>query len=98
MEQEQIKKYNIDSFEKLINVVTTENVGRLALDLALFLQYAATMYEEFRKQDPKGCEGKTNWEIGNVSFEWADDNKNELKYVKVEDKSTGEVTHIDLKK
>lgn len=90
------KRYEIDSFEKLCNVINEENYERLTVDLAGWLRYITLMNKEFREKYPKECEGKTNWEIANCSFVWIDDGKNNLKEVKVTNRETGEIETIEL--
>jgi len=91
------KKYEIDSFEKLVNVANKENIEKLSIDLLLWLNYVVDAFEEIRKKHPKECEGKSNWEISEVNFIWIDDGKNKIDYVKVTNKKTGEVTEIKTK-
>lgn len=91
------KKYEIKSFEQLVNIANDENVERLATDLALWLLHAAGHYKLIRKSHPEETKDKTNWEIGECAFMWIDDGKNEYLGTKLTDKATGEVTEIKAK-
>ncbi len=93
-----IKTYEIDSFEKLLNVATSENFERLSLDLLKWLSLYVAHLEGIRKSHPKETEGKMNWELIEADFQWIDDGKNDLKYAEIIDKRTGEKTQLKIKK
>jgi hypothetical protein len=92
------KKYEIETFENLINVVNKENFKRLSVDLLLWLNHNVNTMEKIREKHPKECEGKENWEIMKSSFIWIDDGKNDLKEVKLTNTKTGEIKKIKIKK
>ena len=92
------KKYEIDSFEKLCNLVNEENAQNLATDLAGWLLYYNQVMTETRKNHPEETKGLTNSQIAEASFIWIDDNKHELKGVKITDSHTGEVTYNSFEK
>ena len=92
------KRYEIDSFNKLINVANKENVERLALDLANWLIYVTNVIDQMKESHPKETKGKTNSEIVEASFIWVDDKKYDLKGVKLINSQTGEVKNIDFNK
>jgi hypothetical protein len=88
------KRYKIDSFEKLLNVVTEENIELLATDLGNWMCTYLLFVKEARIKYPKETEGKTNSEIFKSEFEWIDDGKNDLKEVVIINNSTGETQKI----
>ena len=90
------KEYEIDSFEKLVNVVNRENIQSLTSDLTLWLMYVIETYEKIREAHPELKE-KTNWEIAKCHFTWVDDNRNDILSTKIVNTETGEVTKIELK-
>lgn len=89
------KEYEIDSFEKLINVVNLQNIGAISKDLTLWLIYAIETYEKVRQQFPDQKE-KTNWEIAKCHFIWVDDGKNDILETKIVNSQTGEVSTIKM--
>lgn len=93
-----IKRYEIKTFEHLINVVNKENFERLSVDFLLWLNYNVDMMDKIRQKYPKEFEGKENWEIGKPSFIWIDDGKNDLKEVNLTNTKTGEIKKIKIKK
>jgi hypothetical protein len=88
------KTYDIDTFEKLINVVNKENFDRFTIDFLQWLHYSVDILEAIREKYPEEVKGKTNWEIAKSSFTWIDDGKNDFKSVKVTNAQTGEVKVI----
>jgi len=92
------KRYEIDSFEKLCNIVSEENLERISTDLCLWLAYHVEMMKTLRKKHSKETKGKTNSEIGQSFFIWIDDGKHDFKNVLVKNKSTGEISKISFKK
>lgn len=91
------KKYEIDSFEKLVNIVTEENAKRLAIDLSGWLLYIANSYEQMRKDYPKSTKGKLNSEIAKASFIWIDDNEHVMRGTKIINNDTGEIKYYNEK-
>ena len=92
------KKFVIDSFEKLLNVINGENIDRLSIDFLNWLNVYQQYVAELRKKYPKQTKGKLNWDICKSSFNWIDDGKNEIKFIEHHNQKTGEVTFFDLKK
>lgn len=78
MNKEELKKYEIKSFEQLCNIATDENIERLAIDTALWLIQYQKLVSQVRKSNPVETEGKTNWEIAQGYFNWVDDGKHDL--------------------
>lgn len=62
------KEYNIDSFEKLINVVNSKNVQNLSSDLIGWLMFSEKIISQMREQYPKETRGKKNSELMKCSF------------------------------
>lgn len=92
------KEYHLDSFKKLCNVATVENVDRLALDMMHWLVWYVHTIKATRDKFPKETNGKTNSQIAESCFTWIDDGKNNLDHVIMEDKATGETTKINFNK
>ena len=82
-------RYEIHTFEQLLNVVNTENSQRLAIDLGAWLMWYAKVMEKMREQNPVETEGKLNWEIATCGFTWIDDGKHGVNSVSVKDPRTG---------
>jgi hypothetical protein len=91
------KRYEIDSFDKLLNVANKENVERLAVDLAGWLLYITDVIEKYKEHHPE-AKGKLNSEIVKCHFIWIDDSKHDLKGVNLTNINTGEVTEIKFDK
>lgn len=98
MEETKPKRYEINSFKELINVVTPENFENLSADFLSWLAYSMIAINELRKSNPKKYAKKTNWEISECSFVWIDDGKNDLKEIRLIDQNTGEVTQVPISK
>jgi len=92
------KQYEIDSFEKLINVIDEDNFSHLTTDLLLWLNYHILFMKDLRKSLPKKTKGKTNWDLCHSTFIYIADGKHEMNKVIVKNKLTGEVRTIGLKK
>ncbi len=90
------KQYEIDSFEKLINIINEDNFENLSTDLVHWLAIATAHYKTMRDQYPDQCKGKTNWEIAKAYFTWIDDGKHEHE-IKITNPQTGEVTKSKFK-
>ena len=85
------KRYEIETLEQLINIVTSENYERLATDFLYWLDFANQTFEELKKEPQN--KGKQNCEIAKVKFIWVDDGKAGLTGVKLTNTATGEVKH-----
>ena len=96
MKKKKVKQYEIDSFERLCNVINRKNFESLTTDLLLWLGYHVQMMEELRKEFPK-LKNKLNSELGKSTFIWIDDGKNETKEVIIRNQWTGEVKIFKLK-
>lgn len=90
-------RYELDSFEKLVNVANSENYQMLASDLVLWLHYTIKSIEAIRKTNPKKYRNLTNWQIMESVFIWIDDGNNELLQFEVKDKLTGQISIITKK-
>lgn len=91
------KKYDIDSFEQLVNVMNRDNFEGLTMDFLLWMGYVMQLMEESRKAFPEETKDMTNWEIAQCHFIWTDDGVNEAKSVTIKNTKTGEVTTLNLK-
>lgn len=88
------KTYDIDSFEKLMNVISDENFERLTLDMIEWMAVYLSYIKEIKAKYPKKTKGKLNWELCQAGFQWIDDGKHDLKYVELHNKQTGEITRL----
>ncbi len=86
------KRYEIDSFKKLCNIINEDNFEALTTDLVMWLTYHVHMMREIRKMNPEITKGKSNWEISATSFIWINDGEHKMEGVNVKDQTTGEVT------
>jgi len=86
-----IKKYNIDSFERLCNVINSGNFDVLTLDLLQGLAIYVDNIKTIREKYPEETKNKSNWDICEYSFTWFDDGKNDIKSINVINKQTGEI-------
>ena len=91
------KKYEIESFEQLVNVINKDNFEAITTDLMLWLMYVVQFYEEARKLNPD-LKDKTNWELSASHFIWIDDGKHDMKSVTIRNKETGEIKNLSLRK
>ena len=92
------KTFEIDSFEKLLNVVDEDNIGDLGICLFHYLHHYTKVIKEYRKTYPKECKGKLNYQIIPTSFIWTDDGIEELTKVQMVNSKTGEKFTTELKK
>src|SRR5699024_3221413 len=92
------KKFNIDSFEKLLNIVTVDNVDNLSIDIYQWLRAYAHVLEKLKKEKHEVFDGKSNWEVLQATFMWIDDGKNDYKGTVVTNRQTGEDIYIKAKK
>jgi len=97
MSTEQIKpkQYHIDTFEKLVNVINSENIDKISIDFLIWLNYITKVIDKTRKEMPQFAD-KTNWELLEPTFIWIDDGENKIDHVRITNKDTGEVTEISL--
>lgn len=91
MEKKKAKEFHIDSFEKLFNVATPENIDRLSIDLFKWFIYSQKMIEQIKEKHPKETKDKLNSEIAKCTFLWVDDYKNDIIGVDLHNRQTGEV-------
>lgn len=96
MNKETSKKYDIDTFEKLVNIVNDENIERLSIDFCMWLHYANNFIKESRKKNHKLYKGKQNWDVYKQTFIWIDDGEHHLNEIVVKDENTGEEKHIEV--
>lgn len=85
------KRYEVETFEQLMNIATEENFENLSIDFIQWMAFYLDHVKRIRELYPKECEGKSNWEITSGKFIWIDDGKNDVKKVVVKNKHTGEV-------
>ena len=89
-----IKKYDINSFERLCNVINEKNFNVFTLDLITWLSVYVRTINKIRAKYPEETKNKSNTEISAGSFVWYDDNKNDWKGITLINKETGEITTI----
>ena len=97
MSKKKPKKYRIDSFERLINVATPENVDRLAVDLCMWLKYHIAVVEKLKETQPE-LKDLPNYYIAPGHMIWVDDEKHDHLNTIVTDPITGEVREYKMKK
>ncbi len=89
--------YEIDSFEKLINLINEDNFEHLSTDLILWLGYQIRFMQGVRKRLPKRLtKGKTNWELCKTTFIYIPDGKHDMKSVVLKNTLTGEIKTFGL--
>lgn len=91
-----MKKYEIDSFDKLLNVVNKENFEAISTSLLMWLWYTVQFYDQVKKDNPE-LNDKANSQISRITFTWIDDGKHELKSIITRDQNTGEIKELKLK-
>jgi hypothetical protein len=90
-------RYEIDSFEKLINVANKNNFESLSKDLIAWLWYTVHMAEDIRNSAPKKyTKDKTNWDLCKYTFIWIDDGQSGIKTVRIKNNFTGEVKELKV--
>jgi len=97
MKKGKSKEYEIDSLEKLLNVITKENAPILIVDVAKWLFSYSDIMHKIRQGNPE-YKNKLNSEICKSSFIWIDDGKNDVTRGRLINQSTGEITYYDIKK
>ena len=96
--KKQVTHYEIDSFEKLINLIDEKNFGHLTTDLLLWLTYQVKYMSAIKKVLPKEyMKGKTNWDLCHSRFIYIPDGKHDMKSVAIKNTVTGEVKTFKLK-
>jgi hypothetical protein len=98
MKTEEPKRYEIDSFEKLVNVINEDNFESLTKDLIMWLAFHVDAMKLVRKNLPEKLKKKTNWQLNKSTFIWIDDGKNEMKEVVIRNQTTGEVQTLRFEK
>ena len=91
------RKYEIETFEQLVNIVNSENYERLGTDFLLWLHYVNAQFQNIRNNNPQYAD-KINSDIAKVKFIWIDDGKNDIKNIQLKNTTTGEVTNIKPRK
>ena len=94
--QEEPKKYQIDSWEKLLNVVNKDNFDGFIVDLANYLHFYVSSIEDVREKYPAETENVMNCEIMQSSFLWINDGKNDLNAVDIVNAKTGEIVRKEF--
>jgi len=77
------KKHLIDSFDKLFNVATPENIEVLSMDLLNWFITSHTMIEQIKEKFPNETKNKLNSEIVKCAFMWHDDGKNDFLGIEI---------------
>jgi len=96
MSNEKPKEYEIDSFDKLVNLINEDNFEDLTHDLMLWLAYNVKVMKMLREKAPEDTQGKQNSEIVRATFIWIDDGKHNLREVKLKNDVTGEITIVNF--
>lgn len=93
---EKPKQYDIETLEQILNVVNDENIETLVNDFAKWLIFYHETIKQVRKDNPKGTEGKRNFDILQCSFLWTDDGETKLSGCIMKDSKTGETNKTDF--
>ncbi len=88
MAKKKINKHLIDSFDKLFNVATPENIDVLSIDLLNWFITSHDIIEHLRRKFPNETKNKTNSEIVKCAFIWDDDGKNDFLGVEIHKEKT----------
>lgn len=91
------KRYEIDTFDKLINVANSENIERLSIDFLIWINSVTKMFDSIREKHPE-FKDRPNSEIAKVAFIWLDDGKNIIKEFHTKNTETGEINTFKPKK
>ena len=87
--------YEIDSFEKLINLINEDNFEHLATDLMMWLGYQVRFMKDVRHQFPKKyLKDKTNWDLCQTRFIYIPDGKHDMKAVVLKNTLTGKTFEL----
>lgn len=85
------KKYEIDSWEKLLNVVSKDNFEVFIIDLANYLHFYGSSIEDVRNKHPEETKELLNFDIIKSKFVWIDDGKNDFNAIDIINAKTGEI-------
>lgn len=91
MENTEPKVYEIDSWEKLHNVVNEENFTSFMIDFANYLGFYVQSIKQMKNHTPKFAE-LSNVEICQSKMRWIDDGKNDFLTYEIENADTGEIS------
>jgi len=83
------KRYEIKTFDQLINVATVDNLDMIACDFYIWLNTVVHAMKDFKEKNPKFAH-KPNSKIVKVGFTWIDDGKNDMNGVTLTNTTTGE--------
>lgn len=98
MAKKKPKQYDINSFERLCNIINEDNFESLTTDLVMWLSYHVRHMKHLRQVLPKKyTKDKTNWDLGKSSFIWIDDGKSDMKFIQIKNQLTGEVSTVEFK-
>lgn len=87
------KKYEIDTFEKFLNVVNEENFDRILTDFAEFVGAYLQLCKNSNRKSKLNSD-----RLKFKSFTWIDDGKLGIKYIDVTNAKTGEVSRLKKSK
>jgi hypothetical protein len=94
MENKECKRYEIDSLDKLINLVNSKNFDTLVEDFIVWLHVVNDTINIMREKYPEQTKNKLNTEIFKFSFIWIDDGKSGLNSINFHNIDTGEIIKI----
>jgi len=77
--------FEIDSFEKLINAITPENIDYISADFYAWMKIVSDMFSSVKAKNISMA-GRPNSELATVKFLWTDDGKHDksIKFVSTE--------------
>lgn len=89
------KTYHITTLEGILDVVNPDNIECFLGDFADWLVMSVHLFDQYRKDNPEYCKGKTNSEICKIALDWTDDGVQKLTHTKFTNVDTGEVIIVN---
>jgi hypothetical protein len=88
------KKYEIETLEQFLDIVTDENFERLTIDFVHWLSYNKAVFDKVRNAHPEETKDKLNSQIAKTKFVWVDDGKTGITSITLINETTGEKKSI----
>lgn len=96
MENKEPKIYEIDSWDKLHNVVNEDNFVLFMTDFANYLGFYVQSIKQMKRHAPELAE-LSNVEICQSKMRWIDDGENNFDTYEIENANTGEISRHPIK-
>lgn len=88
------KKYRIDTFEKMLNVVNADNFVEFMYDFSEHVGIYLQICNSQRKNHPESKDKLNSELVGFKYFDWIDDGKVGIKHLLIHDPKTGEILKV----